>query len=427
MNKFFSLGRNLDSYKQLLSEIASLSSLFSDSEVPALNYRAVEAAYVWATGSKDLSRRDTAFDAIHPKGFGVGIKTFTVEPGDKYSDEKIAEFNTLSRRGAFINLKGKELAKEVATARNQRIDQAYKIDFMGGPDEIPLTNSAPIYHCVIRTRGRYFIQEFDYPRIDVKNIVITSKPGKLLKFTDGHHMYKWNPTKSTLYMRFQLGDPKNDLKQRVTIASREILIEHMLNPPGLGIPKSSSMKHAIEKTPGLDYWVLPLFTPSMDGFAPRVARASGINLCFASQKNRKRKMGECEIPILKDLREKYPNFLPYSGDGKTGSKIFTLPNGDHVKGKPTGKAGKNLTFADGNKTGGHNQKVFTNWIFFEIDRGSISRVQRRWQRREPYTYTDLLRAGVDSLVIEKEGDDLYRLTLGKPGSFEAFAEVVGIE
>ena len=420
-----SLGDHLEGYKELLKEIASLSALFSDNEDPYFFYRAVEAAYVWSTGSTDLARSDKAFDAIHPDGYGVGIKTFTVKPSDAHKFEKVAEFNALSNAGEFEIRSKLELAKRIALARNQRIEQAYNLEIVGHAEWVPKLKSSAIYHCVIRTRGRFFIQEYEYPFIDVDAIQVLSGPGESLLFTDGSHTYRWNSSKSTLYMKFELEKPPNERKQRVTFPDREVLFKHILNAPGLSIPKSFEPPVGRDKVPGDDYWVLPLFTPSKDGISPRIGSASGINLCFASQKGRKRKMGESEIAISTRLRNKFPDFLPFSGKGETQSAHFLLPNGESVFGKRTGTDGKNLTFSD-KKTGNHNQRVFTDWIYFEIDKKSKDLVQKRWKNKKPYTYEDLVKAGVDSLVIEKTDSNTFGLRLGELGTYDSFIEFVGL-
>ena len=424
MAQRLSIEAELDGYKTLLRELARLSALFSESDKPALNYRSVEGAYAWATGSVDIGRKIVAFDAIHPDGFGVGIKTFVVEPSATYSFEKVAEFDEAAKAGRFGVASREELAKRIAKERNDRIAKAYDVSFMGDPTLVPKAGSSPIYHCVIRTTHSIFIQEFEYPFIDVDNIEILSKPGRTLEFSDGRHTYKWSSSKSTILMRFDLANPRANLKQYVSWPDRKELYSHILTPPGLAIPESARGKVEKDKVPGEDYWVLPFFTPSRDGISHKIAEASGINLCFASQKNRPRKMGESEVAVLQTLRNDFPDFLPYLGPGKTPSSKFILPSGIEVSGKRTGTNGKNLTFSD-SRTGSHNQQVFTDWIYFEIDEKNKSKVENRWRRKKPYAYKDLLDSGVDSLVIEKGKEKgSYRLRLGELGSYDSFAELL---
>ena len=89
---------NLDSnkYETLLKSVASLSRLYSDSEVPLIHSRFIEKLFVETSLNeiRDLSRQDISFDCLVNKNTGVGIKTFR---GDtNVSLEKIAEFNNLS-------------------------------------------------------------------------------------------------------------------------------------------------------------------------------------------------------------------------------------------------------------------------------------------------------------------------------------------
>ena len=104
---------NLDSnkYETLLKSVASLSRLYSDSEVPLIHSRFIEKLFVETSLNeiRDLSRQDISFDCLVNKNTGVGIKTFR---GDtNVSLEKIAEFNNLS--SSFEGLDTHALAEKV--------------------------------------------------------------------------------------------------------------------------------------------------------------------------------------------------------------------------------------------------------------------------------------------------------------------------
>lgn len=55
----------LKNYNQELSFLSNLSRLYSDEENPFFQYRTVEKAFIRATISTDVTRKDAAFDAIH--------------------------------------------------------------------------------------------------------------------------------------------------------------------------------------------------------------------------------------------------------------------------------------------------------------------------------------------------------------------------
>lgn len=81
-------------YLKYIKAIASLSGLYSESEIPYLHYRAVENIFCKSFRAKNLSRLDIAYDA-KLNSLGIGLKTFIVQ--NKTSREKISEFNTHSK------------------------------------------------------------------------------------------------------------------------------------------------------------------------------------------------------------------------------------------------------------------------------------------------------------------------------------------
>ena len=69
-------------YIELLKIMSSLSGLFSDNNVPYLYYRNAENLFCYALNAQNLSRDDTAFDALlksNETKIGIGLKTFICE------------------------------------------------------------------------------------------------------------------------------------------------------------------------------------------------------------------------------------------------------------------------------------------------------------------------------------------------------------
>ena len=62
---------NKGQYIKLLSAVAKLSGLFSESSIPFINYRVAENIFCKSFSAENLSRSDTAFDASY-KSIGVG-------------------------------------------------------------------------------------------------------------------------------------------------------------------------------------------------------------------------------------------------------------------------------------------------------------------------------------------------------------------
>ena len=82
----------LQKYKEELKLVASLSNLFSDSDVPLIYYRATENIYCDSFGAINVSRTDCTADAVLNKT-GVGIKTFiSGSKNQKIAEEKKNEF-----------------------------------------------------------------------------------------------------------------------------------------------------------------------------------------------------------------------------------------------------------------------------------------------------------------------------------------------
>ena len=108
---------NNGNYLKLLSAVSKLSGLFSESAIPFINYRVAENIFCRSFDAGNLSRSDTAFDANY-NSIGVGLKTFVCNSNN--SNEKVAEFNSLSR--VLADFQGKDLAHKLAEFRNERIE-----------------------------------------------------------------------------------------------------------------------------------------------------------------------------------------------------------------------------------------------------------------------------------------------------------------
>lgn len=99
----------------MLGLMASLSKLFSENDVPYLDYRLTENLFCKYYNAINDARSCTAYDARFV-GLGIGVKTFILN--NNASTEKIAEFNKL--RPHLVYLRGIELAKKLAEFRNSR-------------------------------------------------------------------------------------------------------------------------------------------------------------------------------------------------------------------------------------------------------------------------------------------------------------------
>ena len=142
----------------------------SESAIPFINYRVAENIFCRSFDAGNLSRSDTAFDTNY-NSIGVGIKTFVCNSNN--SDEKVAEFNSLSR--VLTDYKGKDLAHKLAEFRNERIDLANRL----------YNIESSLYHIVARKNSEIVLFETDYDKIDIENIHAVKQNSASLQFEDG--------------------------------------------------------------------------------------------------------------------------------------------------------------------------------------------------------------------------------------------------
>ena len=187
-------------YISLLKSIGALTKLFSDSDVPLIHYRATENIFCEVFDAKNISRDDSAYDAIK-NNTGIGIKTFICNSNNKF--EKIAEFNKHS--SSLKEFKGKALAIELGNLRNDRIDFAdrtFKIE-------------QRIYHCISRTKNKIRFFETTYDKIDVASIKVDKSSKASLHFHDNKNKYSFNHSKSTLFKLFTVPQDVHEIEIQV--------------------------------------------------------------------------------------------------------------------------------------------------------------------------------------------------------------------
>lgn len=366
---------NGGTYINLLSAISQLSGLFSDSDIPYINYRAVENIFCRCFNAHNLSRSDVAFDANY-NSMGVGLKTFICKAHG--SIEKIAEFNKLSP--ILRTLRGEELALKVASYRNDRImlaQRTYNI-------------SDSIYHIVGRKQKEIILFEADYDQIDIKNINILSADEKTVKFEDGVNQYNYNISKSTLFRLFDI--PKNAYLHEVEI----------LNDPYeviLNICKETSLKKTKVETKM--FIIVPLFSINRKGLRSVYAK-SGLNQWNAG--GRKRNVGEVYIPIKSVIHKHFPDFFPER------SVLFKLilPDGKELNAKICQDNGKALMTDPNN--------ALSEWLLrkiLKLKEGELATIER------------LDELGFDSVMICKISDYQYEIDIANLGNFQDFEYLYG--
>lgn len=292
------------SYVQYLKAISSISSLFSDSQTPYIDYRIVENLFCRCFDAENLSRSCIAIDA-RIGGTGIGIKTFVDSPF-----QKIAEFD--KKRSYTDTGDVFEDAARVAELRNERLDfskDAYAIEDF-------------IYHYIVRRESSLSIHECPMDYIDTDRIKVTKSTDKGFDFTDGKNKYKFSRPKSTVLESF---DIMNSLYS-FGVEFMEDPARALMDMYSGEISIDCSSEHL--KAPTL---VLPLFSKRGSIHVPE---KSGLNQWNAG--GRKRDFDEIYIPYQKEDRDRSPDFFP----GRDVPFDLELPNGEVISAKVCQDSGK---------------------------------------------------------------------------------------
>ncbi|MGX1022938.1 restriction endonuclease [Psychroflexus sp. MBR-150] len=381
--------KDFNNYITLLSAIAKLSGLFSESSIPFINYRVAENIFCKAFNAENLSRSDTAYDA-KMKNTGIGLKTFTCQSNN--SLEKIAEFN--SKANELLDIKNDELAYKLSEFRNERILLANRL--------YDIKDS--LYHIVARKNKQLVLFDTDYAEIDLDRIRLIKETKAGIKFSDGINEYSFNRSKSTLYRRFYISKDAYFKDIDILKDPFELILK---------LFKHENEYLEVEKqVPGVDYVVLPLYGYNNgDKFVfPR----SGLNQWNA--RGRKRDFNEVYIPVPAIIHHKFPNFFPPILKNKKLYFDLHLPNGKTYKAKMCQTAkikidGEVLNKGKGLMTS--SNKGLGEWIL---------RKALQLKENELVKYRMLEVIGYDSVIIEKVDEDNYKIDVLPLDSYEDFID-----
>lgn len=398
---------NKKQYAILLQSIAQLSRLFSDSEIPLINYRAVENIFCKSFNATNLSRSDIAFDA-KVKDVGVGIKTFILT--GESSLEKVAEFNSLS--ASLSKYSDEELAHNIALCRNERIALAYRLYEV----------KSSCYHIVGRRKNELMLFNTDYSEICTDRISNVSQDSTKITFKDGLNEYSYLFSKSTLYQRFV----KPDHIQTIPIDIIEDPLSFLLRAFEL-----------IETEKAKEEDVVEVYLPLYSYKSKEVEEKSGLNAWNAAPKSKgsdtPRPLNEVYIPIPKKFHQKHPSFFThdifkleeerkrYTGrdEDKPEARFdLKLPNGklipslvtqDNMKGLQSG-SNTEIDIATGKRYG---QSALGQWLLVDV----LGLKERKLVTREW-----LQQRGTDSVRLWRHKDDysVINIDFAPIGAFEAF-------
>lgn len=372
MQKFLIDWKENKDYVDFLKLMGSLSRVFSDNDIPFIHYRVTENLFCKCYGAKNLSRDDSAYDAMVDNCLGVGIKTFQIVNGN-VSLEKIAEFNKLAPN--LSPLKGVDLAVEVSKLRNKRINVA---------NELYNTNNR-FYHIIGRVDGGLRIFNSHYNIIDIENIRDVKTKDAGITFNDGKDEYNFNRSKSTLLKKFIVPSSVLDIPIEIINDPYELL-KHLITSNIVETEYSPLVL-------GKDYVVLPLYNVARN----EVPQKSGLNQWNAD--GRRRDPNEIYITIPAKVKRQYPNFFP------TRNEIFNLilPDGKELKAK---------ICQDGDKALMSNpNKDLGEWLLRKVMNVA------KWQL---VTMKNLAEVGFDCVIITKRDDLHYAINVNSIDKYDQY-------
>ncbi|WP_104690586.1 phospholipase D-like domain-containing protein, partial [Helicobacter heilmannii] len=239
-------------------------------------------------------------------------------------------------------------------------------------------------HIVARDNHKLLFFETDYQEINLDQISHITNTPKSLRFEDGQHEYSFNYSKSVLQRKFDV--PKNCPSVQVQILD---------NPLDLLLPNLSQISTAKLKMAGMDYVILPLYSPKTHA----VPEHSGLNHWNAN--GRARKCGEVYLPVPAQIHRLSPKFFP----PKDTPFILKTPLGEALQAKLCQDGAKALM--------SNPNDALAHWLL---------RVVLRLKEGELATYEKMQNLGFDCVVIEKIQEGEYAIDIRAVGSYERFLQ-----
>lgn len=387
-------------YIEFLKIFGALSGLFKDNKEgsnakkPYLYYRNHEQLFARVFKVKDLTRKDSAFDALgvwENERVGIGLKTWIHSSDRTY--QKVAEFNKLApeilsplmERGT-----PEEVVCKVSELRNDRImldKRLYRTNY-------------DVYHFITRDDNVMNIIETPYNLIDIDSIEFIKTDGKVYLFKDKLHNYKFYKSKSVLLEEFDAS--KGEIIEKIHIDQYDDPFEliKMITIPD---KKDDMVKESI---------YLPLYQDRKEGRT--VTDCSGINIRHAKSKikgsNKPRPEYEIEIRISKWIHYLFPKFFGIDAlneneikDAILNDFNLILPDGRVLRGRVKQEGGKSIQTSP--------QSALGEWILKDV---------LGLANREVATWNLLDKLGIDSLKVTKIDDKHFNITIAETGAYEKF-------
>lgn len=397
-----------DEYIEFLKIFGALSGLFKDNQEgtnarkPYLYYRNHEQLFARVFDVEDLTRKDSAFDALgkwENDRVGIGLKTWIHTKDKTY--QKVAEFNKLAPEVISPLIKNgtsEEVIHKVSELRNERImldKRLYK-------------TNREVYHYITRDDDVMNIIETSYDLIDIDSLELISD-GKNYTFKDKYHNYKFYTSKSVLLKEFDAS--KGEIIEKIPIEQFDDPFEliKMINI-------SNDTYKVAEENEGYKVThkeiILPLYQDKKDG--PFISPCSGVNIRHAKSKNKgsntPRPEFEIEVRISTWIHHIFPMFFGLNAFNENDIKNkelndfdLILPDGRILRGRIKQENGKSLQT--------NPQGALGEWILKDV---------LGLDNREVVTIEYLNSLGIDSLRIIKLDNKHFKITVAETGAYEKF-------
>lgn len=388
-------------YIEYLKIFGAISGLFKETKEganankPYLYYRNHEQLFAKIFKVDDLTRKDSAFDAVAKIGeqrIGIGLKTWIHTRDSTF--QKVAEFNKVAPVEFAPLIENKEYEKliyKVSELRNERIKL----------DQRQYNTQYDIYHNITRDDNMMNIMETSYDLIQLDSLKLHNQNGKTYTFTDGLNTYKFYASKSVLLKEFN-ASVKN-VCARVPIIQFDDPFE-LLRMIQLPVQTKEESKEVI-------------YLPIYSDLKMKVEEKSGFNAWNAASKSKGsgllRPDYEAYIPIPKWIHHTFPRFFGFDALNKE-ERNNAVPFNLHLPDDRVIKA--IVTQDDGKSLQTNPQNVLGKWILHDVF---------GLQSRELVSMDHLIRLGVDSLKIIKLDDKNYKIEMAETYAFEKWK--IGIE
>lgn len=364
----------ITNYFENLKVMAALTLLSSsNATVPFIGYREVENIFCESFSAHNVSRDDISVDA-HINNTGIGLKTFLASS----PNQKIAEFNKLAKQ--YRNFDNDKLVRYIAHERNNRLSTTRS--------KLELNNL--VYHCVTRLNNKLMIFEEPMELINLDDLSEIKNSDTTVFFTDNKHYYSFHRSKSTLFKRFNKPTVAYEVEVSILKDPLRMIREFMQRynyetPDQINSSDSSSS----------DFILLPLYAPRSHKDNRYVAPKSGLNQ-WAAQ-GRPRDINEVYIPIPLWIHKEFPDFFP-----DKEPFMLKLPTGETISAKVCQEGGKALM--------SNPNSVLGKWLLRDV---------LNMPEGDIVTYQTLAQKGIDSVKIEKTGDN-YKIDFMRLGAYERF-------